>query len=212
MLAPTEYRTRRLLLRAWRDDDAERLLPVLEANVEHLRGIPPHVAAPADVLTLRQRLSGYAGDFAAARAWRYALLTLVDERLMGEVSLFPRSASGRTQIGDADRVEIGYWLRADATGQGFATEAAGAALAIAVGIARFRHAEIRCAPGNRPSAAIPARLGFDLAATEQRPGPTPVGESGELQVWQRILAVDHGRGGASHDSAQASAGRNRRPV
>src|SRR5215469_697196 len=103
---PTEIRTERLWLRPWRGEDAERLHPILVANYEHLAPwIPPRVATPAVVPLL------------ADREWRFAMLTSDELRLLGEIDLFPRSATGRVAFADADRAEIGYWLRADETGR-----------------------------------------------------------------------------------------------
>ena len=48
MTVPAEIHTGRLFLRSWQPADAARLLPILEANVDHLGSwIPAHVAAPA---------------------------------------------------------------------------------------------------------------------------------------------------------------------
>lgn len=189
MPVPDALRTARLLLRPWRPDDAGALLPVLEANHPHLAPwIPARVADPAPVPVLRERLAGYAAEFAAARVWRYALVTPDDARVLGEVGLFPRDAAGRVPFADADRVELGYWLRADATGQGLATEATRAALAIAAALPGLAHAEIRCDARNGPSAAVPRRLGFVLATTLREPTVTPDAPPVELQLWRRELS------------------------
>jgi RimJ/RimL family protein N-acetyltransferase len=66
----------------------------------------------------------------------------------------------------ADHVELGYWLDAAVAGQRLATEATRALLAVAATLPRMTHAEIRCDTANAPSAAIPRRLGFHLAAIE----------------------------------------------
>ena len=168
-------RTARMLLRPWHPDDAALLAPVLESNVAHLTPwIPAHVATPLPVPELAERLRGFANDFAADRAWRYALLTHDERRVLGEADLFPRSASGRVTLREADRLEIGYWLDSAATGQGLATEAVIALLEIGVAMPGIGHVEIRCDANNAASAAVPRRLGFALASTE-----------GTLQVWSR---------------------------
>lgn len=160
---PESARTERLLLRRWRATDAGRLAPVLEANHAHLAPwIPKRVAQPGTAAEIAARLAGFEREFDAEREWRYGLFRLADDAVLGEVGLFPRDAERRVAFGDADRIEVGYWLRADCTGSGFATEAARAALAIASSLDGLTQVEIRCDPRNLPSAAIPKRLGFTL--------------------------------------------------
>jgi RimJ/RimL family protein N-acetyltransferase len=175
---PTTLRTPRLLLRPWSPTDAVALHPVLVANVAHLGPwIPAHVATPLPLPRLAERLAGFAEDFAADRAYRYALLTAEGARLCGEADLFPRAAAGRVALESADRVELGYWLDAAMTGQGLATEATSALLAVAAALPGMTHAEIRCDVANLPSAAVPQRLGFHLAGVE-----------GGMQLWEKPLA------------------------
>ena len=162
---PDEILTERLHLRCWRRGDAVLLLPVLEANVEHLQSwIPAHVAAPAPLPELEERLAGFAADFRAGRNWRYGVLAPDERDVFGEISIFPRSAAGRVHVAAADRLEVGYWLRRDVTGRGYATEAARAMLSLAASLPGMSHVEIRCDPLNTASAAVPKRLGFRLAA------------------------------------------------
>jgi RimJ/RimL family protein N-acetyltransferase len=179
---PAEIRTERLLLRPWRGDDAPALLPILEQNREHLGPwIPARVAEPAPPIALRERLDGFAGEFEADREWRYAVLLSDESALLGEMGLFPRSATSRVQFDDADRVELGYWLRRDHTGNGYVIEAARALLAVARSFPRFTHAEIRCDARNLASVAIPRRLGFVHSDSVMRDGGV------ELQVWTLSL-------------------------
>jgi RimJ/RimL family protein N-acetyltransferase len=174
---PATLRTERLLLRAWAPTDAPALAPMLVANVAHLgQWIPAHVSTPAPVPALAERLAGFAADFDHGRAYRYALLTPDGSRLLGEADLFPRAASGRVPLAAADRVELGYWLDAAVTGQGFATEATRALFGVAATLPGLSHAEIRCDGGNGASAAVPGRLGFHLASVE-----------GTVQVWRKSL-------------------------
>lgn len=181
---PTTLRTRRLLLRPWTPADAPALHPVLVTNVERLAPwIPAHVATPVPLPELAERLAGFADDFASGRAYRYALLTPDGIALHGEADLFPRTATGRVPLSEADHVELGYWLDAASTGQGLATEAAGALLAVAAALTGLTHVEIRCDVANAPSAAVPRRLGFHLAAMES-----------ELQVWRLALPGNSDRG------------------
>ena len=185
---PSELRTAHLLLRPWRPDDAARLLPVHEENHAHLAPwIPARVADPAPLPALEQRLAEFAADFAAAREWRYAMLAPDGDAVLGEVGLYPRAAAGRVPYADADHVEIGYWLRADATGRGLASEATRAALDVAVALPRLARAEIRCDVRNAASAAVPRRLGFVLDRTIQVAALAPAEPPIALQVWTHPL-------------------------
>ena len=157
-------------MRPWRAEDAMALQPILEANWEHLGPwIPARVATPVPVPELARRLAGFGDDFATAREFRYGLFSPDEREVLGEAGLYPRSASARVPYAAADRVELGYWLRADLTGRGLVTEATRALMAIAVRMPRMVLAEIRCDARNAPSAAIPRRLGFVLETTFTEP-------------------------------------------
>jgi len=175
---PPELRTSRLVLRPWRSADAAELLPILEANRMHLGPwIPARVSNPAPVPELEQRLQSFADLFEQDREWRYAMTQAKDGLLLGEIGLFPRDASRRVAFAEADRVELGYWLRADATGTGVVQEAGRTVLDAASQFKQFSHCEIRCDPRNAPSVAVARRLGFELMQTTDEP----------LQVWSRSL-------------------------
>lgn len=188
MLVPTEIRTPRLLLRPWRPTDAAELLPILESNREHLGPwIPTRVSTPVPVPELAERLAEFNLDFESARGWRFGMFAPDESRVLGEIGLYPRDASRRVPYGEATCVELGYWLRADATGQGLVTEAAEALLALAATLPRLSHVEVRCDARNAPSAAVPKRLGFVLASTIADSGVRAGDEDVELQIWTRPL-------------------------
>ncbi len=160
---------------------------MLEANRDHLAPwIPARVAMPAPVPILAERLTGFAADFTADREWRFGMFSVRNGKLLGEVALFPRAAKGRVPFAESDRVELGYWLRVDETGQGFVTEGASALLGVAAHIPRFSRVEIRCDARNAPSAAVPPRLGFTLLATVAE--ARVAGDNRDMQVWVTELS------------------------
>ena len=175
---PRELRTERLVIRAWRGDDAPELRPILLANQEHLkRWIPEHVYTAPPPPQLVERLDRFAAKFAAGVEFRYALRDIATDRIVGGMSLFPRDAGARVQLALSDRVELGYWLDAAATGRGLVTEAVRALLDAATRALPSIHlAEIHCHVENVPSNAVPERLGFEPAYVD-----------GEVQVWRRAL-------------------------
>lgn len=181
---PSTIHTSRLLLRAWHPRDAATLKPLLERNVEYLAPwIPAHAAQPAPLPELEQRLAGYASDFSADNVWRYAVYDLDGETLLGAASLHPRVEHERVPYADSDRVEMGYWIRQDTAGRGYATEAARGLLATASVLPRFGMAEIRCDERNTLSAAVPRRLGFTLRETLIEAGLAASESTIALQVW-----------------------------
>lgn len=176
---PRRVTTPRLLLRPWQATDAAALLPVLEANRDWLLAwVPARVVAPAPLPDLAARLAGFAEDFDANRNWRFGAFA-PDGRVLGEAGLFPRRETGRVEFADADRVELGYWVRADAAGQGLVTEAARAVLGLAARVPRFGCVEVWCDERNTPSSGVPRRLGFRLQATVSETPGSPV----RMQVW-----------------------------
>ena len=184
MEVPSHIRTERLLLRCWRHGDARALREVLLGNQAHIGPwIPRRVSEPAPIPELERRLSEFAASFAAAREWRYGIFSPDESQVFGEVDLLPRDADGRVPYATADRAEIGYWLRADRTGQGLASEAARALVDAAAGLPRLAHVEIRCDARNAASSAVPRRLGFTLSGTATdesvAPGEPPV----TMQIW-----------------------------
>lgn len=190
MPVPDQLRTERLLLRRWRPEDAALLQPVLAANVAHLQPwIPWHVAEPVPEAELATRLAGFAADFDAGRQWIYGILAADGGTVYGGVGLYPRAAGGRVPYDAADHLEIGYWLRAEVTGRGYATEATSAVLAVAVALPRMTRIEIRCDARNVRSAAVPQRLGFrhartvgTVATVAERAAGAP---GAALMVWER---------------------------
>ena len=182
-MLPREIRAPRFLLRPWRPEDAAALQPILEANHAHLGPwIPRRVSTPVPVAELATRLAGFAAEFDADREWRYGMFAPNGTQIYGEVGLYPRSAVARVPYHASDRLELGYWLRADLTGRGLVTEASRLLLETAAGLERVSLFEARCDARNDASAAVVRRLGFVLETTILEP-TDPGGAPSETQVW-----------------------------
>ena len=183
---PDELQTTRLVLRRWRPGDAVALQPVLAANVAHLAPwIPWRVAEPLEAGPLAARLAEFSAAFDEMREWRYGLFASEDGTVLGEVSLFPRNGAGRVTLDAADHLEIGYWVRADRTGEGLATEAARAARDLAATVDGVSRITIHCDERNAASAAIPRRLGFQLATVVTKEPSSPAQSPVRLQIWEQ---------------------------
>lgn len=113
--------------------------------------------------------------FHSDERWSYWIRENDGGQLVGSASLDRRGIVGE--------LEIGYWIRSDRTGRGYATEAAsiltGAAFAYVPTTATVKISMDRA---NTASAAIPRKLGFLPVAEYEREIVTP-GHSGTGSVW-----------------------------
>ena len=160
----------RLLLRAWRDDDADFLLD-LESRWDVVRFLG---ARPSMMSTREEALASIvrrrAVDHPVHGIW--AITVAADGRPVGNLLLKPIPLSAGEPSGDREDVEIGWHLHPDAWGRGYATEAAGAVLddAFSRGLARVL-AVTR--PENHASQAVCRRLGMTHLGLSTRYYDTP---------------------------------------
>ena len=139
--------TERLLLREWRDEDLDAYA-AMSQDPEVVR----HLAEPQDRTASWRGMALHAGHWALRGYGNWALERKGDGELLGRVGLWsPEGWPG---------LELGWQLARHAWGQGYATEAARAAMAWAW--AELRAAELisLIRPENVRSARVAERLGF----------------------------------------------------
>ena len=171
-------RTARLVLRRWRPEDAPQLKEAIDSSLAELQlWVPWAMQEPSPVDVLVRRLAGMRDRFLAADDWAFGVLDATGTRVLGGAGLHRR--------GGTDHLEIGYWIRTDATGQGLATEAAEALCAAAFEHPGIVRVEIRCDAQNGRSAAVPRRLGFTLAGTAHETAITRGGATRNTLIWSR---------------------------
>jgi len=157
---PPEIRTQRLVLRRQRPEDTALIKEAVDASLAHLKAsVAWAQTAPLSLQELSAHLAASAVAFDAGEAWTFSVFDLARSRVLGAVGLAPGEPALVALLGP-DVVEMGYWLRADATGQGYATEAAGALAGLAFSRLGARRAAICHDPANTASAGVPRRLGF----------------------------------------------------
>ena len=147
--------TERLLLRRFSRDDLEALHEP-QSRAALPRVLPREVRSREEVeqgLARRIASTALAGD---DDALSLAVERRAAGRMIGDLTLWLRSAADR-------QVEIGYVFHPDAQGQGFATEAARRALALAFASGAHR-VYARADPRNERSTSLMARLGMRLEA------------------------------------------------
>lgn len=173
--------TGRLLLRCWKPADAPALREALGRSDQHLRPwIPFMKDEPRTLEQSAEWLRGHRSAFDLGLNFRYALFERETGTLAGEVVLLDRVGEGG--------LEIGYLVHVGFGGLGYATEATCALIRVAFELHKVDRIEIHCAPDNEPSAAIPARLGFEHEATLKRRIVDTEGETHDLMVWTLFAA------------------------
>jgi len=176
----TPIYTPRLVLRCWKASDAPLLKDALDSSLEHLRPwMPWAIQEPSTLPTLEARLAGFADDFRKGRDFIYGIFNRDETEVLGGTGLHLRN-------GPQD-IEIGYWLRASATGQGLVSESTSALTTVAFATWPLETVTIVCDPENRRSAAVPARLGYACQGTF----PVKSGQSGrDLDlIWRTSRAA-----------------------
>ena len=160
------------VLRRHRLDDLDAVQEAIEESRDHLR--PWMFWADQS----RQDTATFLRN--AIDQWetgqQYSYLILDDERVLGGSGLHRRAGP--------DTIEIGYWLRVDATGRGVMTAAAGALTDAGFALDGIERVEIHCDEGNQRSAAVARRLGYTLAEIRDKPPQAP-SERGREMVWVR---------------------------
>jgi RimJ/RimL family protein N-acetyltransferase len=174
-------------LHRWRPAHGDELLGAVVVSFPELHRWMPWAATMPAADDLAAVLRDGEAAFEADREWVYVLREVASDEVVGAAGLHPRSGPGS--------IEIGYWVRSDRTGRGYATAAARALTAAALTrLGSVERVEIRMDRANRASAAVPAKLGFRLLGGERRDLLAP-GHSGEGLVWvlARMPNGSHGQ-------------------
>lgn len=138
-------------LRLLEDRHAEPLFQLVDRNRTHLRPWFHFVDATHSADDSRAFIQRSLQKFASQNGFDAGIW-------------FERALAGVIQLLSIDwtdkRAAIGYWLGEEFQGRGLAPRACSAVLDHAFAELGLHRIEIRCAPANRRSRAIPERLGF----------------------------------------------------
>jgi RimJ/RimL family protein N-acetyltransferase len=154
--------------------DAPAVSLAASQSLDHLRPWMPWATPDGvSVEAQRLRLSGPEWSWAPEGDYGYGIF-LADGRLIGALGLHRRIGRGA--------LEIGYWVHVDHIGRGVATVSARALTDAGFAMRGIRRMEIHCDAANRASAAVPARLGYQLVGSEDHEPEAP-GEEGRRLIW-----------------------------
>lgn len=151
---PEQIETDRLILRRFHKRDISALEESVRSSLADLNEWLPwaHMDYTRDdaVAFVRDSIQAWREE----KAFDFAIRPREDlERHLGNISIWQTSRTGR--IG-----EIGYWIRTDLTGHGYATEATRALMRVGYETLGLHKVTLRIAVGNRGSERVAEKLGF----------------------------------------------------
>ena len=161
MTPPYRIETERLVIRCYEPEDAALLKDAVDSSLDHLRPWMPWVRFEPQPLDQKiDLLRMFRGQFDQDENYVYGVFDGDESRLLGGSGLHPR--------GGDDSLEVGYWVRADAVGQGIATEVTAVLTRAGIEHAGLKRVDIQVDPANERSLRIPRTLGFTEEATLRR--------------------------------------------
>ncbi|HZO33758.1 MAG TPA: GNAT family protein [Gaiellaceae bacterium] len=161
MTPPYRIETERLVIRCYEPEDAALLKDAVDSSLDHLRPWMPWVRFEPQPLDQKiDLLRMFRGQFDQDENYVYGVFDGDESRLLGGSGLHPR--------GGDDSLEVGYWVRADAVGQGIATEVTAVLTRAGIEHAGLKRVDIQVDPANERSLRIPRSLGFTEEATLRR--------------------------------------------
>jgi RimJ/RimL family protein N-acetyltransferase len=177
VITPYRIETERLVLRCYDPEDAPILKDAVDRSLEHLRPWMPWTPdAPEPLDDVYERLREFRAQYDRNENWIMGVFSPDDSRCLGGTGLHPRQGEGG--------VEIGYWVAADDTGNGYATELSAVLTRVGLELFEMDRVEIRVDPENEVSANVPAKLGFAKEATLRRRLPVRQGSAlRDVDIW-----------------------------
>lgn len=150
-----ELRGERVLVRPYRESDAQALFEAMIESRDHLRPWMPFADAHQTVEESRDWIIQQMAHWLLRDDLTLGIWEKSTGRYLGSTGLHPHD----WQIG---YFEIGYWLRASAEAHGYITETVDLLTNYALDSLKANRLEIRCDELNVRSAAVPKRLGYVL--------------------------------------------------
>jgi ribosomal-protein-serine acetyltransferase len=150
-----ELRGERVVVRPYRESDAQALFDAIAESRDHLRPWLPFADEPQTADESRHWIIQQVAKWILRDDLTLSIWEQATDRYLGGTGLHPRD----WEIG---YFAIGYWIRASAEGHGYVTESVRLLTDYAFDNLKANRLEIRCDELNVRSAAIPKRLGYVL--------------------------------------------------
>jgi len=167
---PPPYRieTERLVVRCYEPRDAALVKDAIDTSLEHLRAWMPWVEGEPQTLEEKTNLlKTFRSAFDLGENFVMGIFSADESEVIGGTGLHPRNEPGG--------LEIGYFIRASATRQGYVTESTAALTRVGFEICEADRIEIRIDPANEASIGVPLKLGYTEEASLRRRLPAKAG-------------------------------------
>lgn len=155
---PTEFTTKRLLLRAPKAGDGKAVNEAIIASLPELKQWMPFAQKEPTLEETEQNIREAVAQFILREDLRILIFDRQSDQFIGSTGLHRMNWKVRS-------FEIGYWIDTRYSGQGYITEAVEGLINFATSELKARRIEIRCDTRNERSRKIPNKLGFTLEGT-----------------------------------------------
>lgn len=155
---PSQFETDRLLLRSPMPGDGQALRQLVLASQEHLKPWMPWAVNVPDEAGYEAHVRQSHIRFLAREELQFLLFLKETGQMIG-------SSGFHVKDWDVPRLEIGYWLAPEYTGQGYMTEAVLGLEQFALQEMNVKRLEIYTDADNVASATVAKRCGYALEAT-----------------------------------------------
>ena len=152
-VVPYRIETERLVIRCYDTEDAPLLKECVDSSIEHL--LPWMPWAKDEPQTLDEKVElirQFRGNFDLGEDFPYGVFEPGEERQLGGTGLHTR--------GGPNAYEIGYFLREDAIGNGYATEMSAVLTRVGFELGGAERMDIKIVPQNTRSIRVPEKLGY----------------------------------------------------
>jgi len=168
--------TKRLIIRCYRTTDAVLLKKSIDESIDHLLPwLPWAKNEPETIQTKIERLRKYRGEFDLGIDFTFGIFLKDEKALIGSTGL-------HTRVGENAR-EIGYWIHANYTKKGYATETVKALTKVGFEIENLDRIETRCDPENVISQCIPQKLGYIYEGTLKNRAKDTDDKQRDVMIW-----------------------------
>ncbi|HEX8228288.1 MAG TPA: GNAT family N-acetyltransferase [Chloroflexia bacterium] len=174
-----ELRSERLVVRPYREEDAEGLQEAVAESREHLRPWMFFADKHQTVEESRGWINQQRAEVILRKSINCGLFEIGSGRYLGALGIMPKDW-------DIRYFEIGYWLRKSAEGHGYMTEAVRLVVDYLFGELGAQRVEILCDERNEHSANVARRLGFVQEGLMRNDFRDPAGNIRNTLIFSRI--------------------------